>query len=110
MPHADGTNFMHGVGMKILSVFGSAPQVIKRLQVFLAENHFSNVKIDLKANEITAARKVHFLWKDYIHLKVRPKLENIANIEMRVNPLHHDPTRNDETKEVFLQSKLYLYF
>jgi hypothetical protein len=96
--------------MKILSVFGSAPQVVKRLQVFLEENNFSRVKVDTNTYEITAERKRLFLWKESIHLKVKPSIENIANIELKVNPFHKHPTPDDESKEMSLQTKLYLYF
>jgi hypothetical protein len=96
--------------MKILSVFGSAPQVIKRLNLFLTENRFSQIKFDPASNEITAERKILFLWKDYIHIRVQPAHENISNIELRLNPFHVTPTPGDETKESDLQRKLFLYF
>jgi len=95
--------------MKILSVFGSVPQVIKRLQLFLTENKFSVIKFDPE-NEIIAERKFFFLWKDYIHLKITSSKENISEIELRINPLHEHPTEGDETKEASLQNKIYLYF
>ena len=94
--------------MKILSVFGSAPQVIKRLQLFLSENSFSQIKIDPHSNEITAERKKLFLWKDYVHIRVRSAKENITNIELKVNPVH--PGSNDEPIEAELQRRLFLYF
>jgi hypothetical protein len=96
--------------MKILSVFGSAPQVIKRLQLFLTENRFSQIKIDPASNEITAERKILFLWKDYIHIRVESAQENVSNIELRLNPFHGNPSSGDETKEADLQRKLFLYF
>ena len=96
--------------MKVFSVFGSAPEVLKKLQLFLRENSFSQIKIDQSSHEITAERKILLLWKDYIHIRVEPAKENISNIELRVNPYHSLPTSNDETKEVSLQGKLFLYF
>lgn len=96
--------------MKILSVFGSVPQVVKRLQLFLSDNRFTSIKIDPDTNEITAERKFLFLWRDYIHLKVKPSKENISNIELRLNPLNEHPTSGDETKEMSLQTRIYLYF
>ena len=94
--------------MKIFSVFGTAPDVIKKLQLFLRENSFSQIKIDTGSNEITAERK-HFLWKDYIHIRVKSAKENISNIELKVNS-SGNRTSNDETKEASLQGRLYLYF
>ena len=96
--------------MKILSVFGSVPQVIKRLQLFLEENRFTDVQIDRASNVITAHRKIFLLWKDSIYLKVNPSNENIANIELQVNPLNAHHSDKDENKEVNLQGKIYLYF
>ena len=94
--------------MKIFSVFGTAPDVIKRLHLFLRENSFSRIKIDPASNEITAERK-HFLWKDYIHISVKSAQENISNIELKVNP-SGSRTASDETKEVNLQGRMFLYF
>jgi len=96
--------------MKILSVFGSTPDVLKKLQLFLSENSFSQIKIDPGSNEITAERKILMLWKDYVHIKVKSAKENISNIELQVNPLHGNHTDSDETKEVSLQGRLFLYF
>ena len=96
--------------MKILSVFGSAPQVLRRLQLFLSENSFSSIRVDHLSNEITAERKILFLWKDNIHIRVKTAKENITNIELKVNPIHLNPTTGDETKESELQKRLYLYF
>jgi hypothetical protein len=96
--------------MKILSVFGSAPQVLRRLNLFLTENSFSHIRIDYLSNEITAERKRLFLWKDYIHIRVKIAKENVTNIELKVNPIHLNPTGNDEIKEADLQRRLYLYF
>src|SRR5690242_20032900 len=96
--------------MKILSVFGSVPQVIKRLQLFLSENRFIVTNVDTSSNEIIAERKFLFLWKDYVHIKVTRSKENIANITLQVNPLHPQPTEGDEEKEMSLQSRIYLYF
>jgi hypothetical protein len=96
--------------MKILSVFGSVPQVIKRLRLFLEDNKFYRVKVDPVSNEITAERKFFFLWRDYVHLRVKASKENISNIELKVNPLHHSPSEGDEAKELNLQTKIYLYF
>jgi len=107
---ADGINFSESVRMKIFSVFGSAPQVIRRLQLFLNENSFSSIKIDPISNELTAERKIFFVWKDYIHIRVKSSKENISNIELVVNPVHANPTSSDEAKEADLQRKLYLYF
>src|SRR5689334_22914168 len=78
--------------MKILSVFGTTPQVIKKLQIFLDENRFSKINFNPALNEITAERKVLLLWKDYIYIRVSPALENISNIELKVNPIHPSPT------------------
>jgi hypothetical protein len=96
--------------MKIFSVFGSTQQVLRRLNLFLTENRFSRIRIDHLSNEITAERKRFLLWKDYIHIRVSTAQENIANIELKVNPIHLDPTGSDEMKEAELQKKLYLYF
>ena len=96
--------------MKILSVFGTAPQIIKKVLTFLNENRFSKITIDAATNEITAERKVLFIWKDYIHIRVKPAMENISNIELELNPVHPNPTAEDETKEADLQRKLFLYF
>ena len=96
--------------MKIFSVFGSTPQVIRRLKLFLDENSFSAIKFDPISNELTAERKILFLWKDYIHIRVKSAKENISNIELEVNPVHPNPTISDEEKEAELQRKLYLYF
>ena len=96
--------------MKIFSVFGTAPDVIKKLQAFLSENRFSEIKIDRGSNEITAQRKSLLLWKDYIHITVKPAHDNISNIELKVNPLHRSRSSNDEIKEASLQGRLFLYF
>jgi hypothetical protein len=96
--------------MKILSVFGSVPQVIKRLRLFLEDNRFYHVKVDPESNEITAERKSFLLWRDYVHLKVKASKENISNIELKVNPLHPSRSDEDEAKELNLQTKIYLYF
>src|SRR5689334_9837059 len=91
-----GINFRRINSMKILSVFGTTPQVIKKLQTFLDENRFSKIIINQTLNEITAERTVLLLWKDYIHIRVSPALENISNIELKVNPVHPTPTAKDE--------------
>lgn len=96
--------------MKILSVFGTTPQVIKKLQTFLDENRFSKININQALNEITAERKVRLIWKEYIYIRVSPALENISNIELKVNPIHMTPTAEDESKESELQRRLFLYF
>jgi len=96
--------------MKILSVFGSAPQVVKKLQRFLDENRFSKIKIDPNTFEITAERKVFLVSRDYIHIRVIQALENISNIVLKVNPVHSIPTSKDESKESELQRRLFLYF
>jgi len=96
--------------MKILSVFGTTPQVIKKLQTFLDENRFSKININQSLNEITAERKVRLLWKEHIYIRVSPALENISNIEIKINPVHTSPTADDESKEAELQRRLFLYF
>ena len=103
-------NFRIVGSMKILSVFGSAPEVIKKLQLFLSENRFSRINFDPESNEITAEKKTLILWKNYIHIQVKPAKENISNIELQVNPFHAPPTSSDETKEASLQGRLFLYF
>ena len=96
--------------MKVLSVFGTAPQVVKKLQNFLDENRFSKIKIDPNTFEITAERKVFLLTRDHIHIHVTQAMENISNIVLKVNPVHPTPTSKDETKESELQRRLFLYF
>ncbi len=96
--------------MKVLSVFGYTPQVIKRLEMFLSENRFSNIHIDPLTNEITAERKFLFFWKDYIHLHVISSKDNVANIELKLNPLHEPKTSGDDSKELALQNRIYFYF
>ena len=96
--------------MRVLSVFGSRPQVIKRLQLFLDENNFRHVEINSQTNEITAERRFFFVWKDYIHLKIKSAEPKITNIELSLNPFHVHRTSDDETKETSIQNRIYLYF
>lgn len=96
--------------MKTLIVFGSIPEVIKRLEDFLLQHKFRNIRLNTVNNELVAERKLFFLWRDYIHLRLRSFKDNITNIELSVNPLHEQPTTGDENKELSLQSRIYFYF
>ncbi|MEO8085909.1 MAG: hypothetical protein ABI763_03765 [Bacteroidota bacterium] len=96
--------------MKVLSVFGSMPQVVKRLQLFLNDNNFRHIEINDLTNEITAERRQFFVWKDYLHLKIKSAKSKVTNIELTLNPLHEHKTPGDENKELSLQNRIYLYF
>lgn len=96
--------------MKVLSVFGSIPQVIKRLQKCLAENDFRHIEINTVTNEITAERRMFLVWKDYVRLKVNSAQPKITNIELTLNPYRKRTTESDDSKEQSLLNRIYLYF
>ena len=96
--------------MKNLTVFGSVPEVIKRLESFLLQHKFQNIRLNPVNNELVAERKLFFLWRDYIHLRLLSLKDNITGIELKVNPLHEHRTTGDENKELSLQNKIYFYF
>jgi hypothetical protein len=102
--------FIVPASMKIMSVFGPVPQVVKRLQLFLAENRFRNVRTDYAANVITAERSVFFIVQDTIHLTVKHSKENITIIELQVNQGRAHSRHKNEIKEAAFQSRIYLYF
>ena len=95
--------------MKNLTVFGSVPEVIRRLETFLHFNKFKNVRVIPGKGEVQAEKHLFFWWRDYVQIRLQPYNNNIVNIELRVNPSHPHHTSSDEVKEQSLQNRIYFY-
>ena len=96
--------------MKILSVFGSAKFVMRRLENYLLEHRFNPIRVDYNSREIDAERTLLFFRKDILKLKITSAKDDIATIELEVNPTRDGNKPSVAAKESKILGEIYGYF
>jgi len=93
------------------SIFLNREEVFKKLEIFLRERSFVNIKPDVDSFRITASRRDRLFSKLYtVIFEVKARQHSASQIEVTVNPQHKLSTVYDSMKEEKIRSRLYFYF
>jgi hypothetical protein len=93
------------------TLFLSKEEVFKRLEAFLHERNYRNIRSEKEKLMISAERRDTFFGKKYaIRFEVKEKSDAVTDIVITVNPQHSVPSAPDTEKENKIRSRIYFYF